>query len=68
MCIGASIIMGHVLFFLSIGIGWYFLIDYIETRYHRGYLLHRMYWLGLATWFIPSTKTVPDGMKREFIQ
>ena len=67
-CMGASILMGHVLFFAALSVGWYFLMDYIDTRYHRGYLLHRLYWSGLTSWIIKETKTVPDGMKREYMQ
>lgn len=67
-CILMTVFMGHFLFFMGVAVGWYMLISHIELHYSRGHLLHTMYWLGLTKQFIPETKTVPDGMKREFIQ
>lgn len=66
--IGAIAIMGHTLLFLSFGFAWFFLFDYIEARFPRGFLLHQVYWAGLTKGFVKETKTVPDAMKREFFQ
>ncbi len=64
----ASIIMGNTALYIGLGLAWFFILDYIDTRYQPGYLFHRLWWMGLTKGFMKETKTVPDAMKREFHQ
>lgn len=66
---GASVFWSHfTLYFMLGGFGWYFLISYIDARYSRGYLLHKVWATGITKGILKETKTVADPVQREYFQ
>jgi len=70
MAVGASLVLGHTMLFLSLGVAWFVIIRVVETKYPRGYLAHLVWWkLGTCPGFInDDTPSVPNPMRKEFTQ
>lgn len=68
MCLGMSMLLGHFYFFLAAAIGWFMIYKIISIRYPRGVIIHYLWWHGYTTGLTKETHSVPDPMKREYLQ
>ena len=64
--IGASMLLGHFLFFLGLAVGWWILYGFLSERFAPGIILHYLWWHGWTTSLTNECSVVPDPMKREF--
>lgn len=67
MCIGFGIIIDKSFELIIVGVVWFFVLKYVETRYPKGFLNHFLYWKGLS-FYMPESKYTPNSFKREFYQ
>lgn len=67
MCVGFGIIIDQTIPLFVVGMIWFFLIKFLETRFPKGFLNHFLYWSGFA-FHIKESKMMPDSFKREFYQ
>ena len=51
---------------LVFAIAYFLIVGYFKERYARGFVRHKLWWLGLFP--IEPSASVPDPMKREFHQ
>lgn len=68
ICMGMGYAMNSILPFTILGIVWFYLYGYIETNFEKGYLGQFAWRHGFTAGIVKESKTVPDPMKREFIQ
>lgn len=66
MMMGASMLMGHFLFFVVLSICWWVAYGYLSERFAPGIIVHFLYWHGFTTGITKESTTIPDAMKREF--
>lgn len=69
MCLlGASMLLGHFLFFLGLSVAWWILYGYLSERFAPGIIFHYLWWHGWTTGLSDECSIVPDPLKREFYQ